>query len=164
MWRAIRSKTAARVEEEQHPYYKWVVVGIIWLVACLNYTDRMTIFSVFPVLKKELSLSDITLALIGSSFLWVYGIFSPVGGYFRGSLLAAQSHPAELAAFQWDHLCDWSRANGYRIDRAQVSFGHFGSGFPSASVGLYRQLPLRPDSFTRQQYCPERPDGRDRFR
>jgi len=61
--------------------YKWVVVGIIWLIACLNYTDRMTIFSVLPVLKKEMGLSDIGLALIGSSFLWVYGICSPVGGY-----------------------------------------------------------------------------------
>jgi MFS family permease len=61
--------------------YKWVVVAIIWLIACLNYTDRMTIFSVFPVLKREMALSDVALALLGSSFLWVYGFFSPIGGY-----------------------------------------------------------------------------------
>ena len=66
---------------ESNRYYKWVVVGMVWMIACLNYTDRMTIFTVFPVLKKELFLSDITLALIGSSFLWVYAIFSPIGGY-----------------------------------------------------------------------------------
>jgi MFS family permease len=41
----------------------------------------MTIFSVFPVLKREMALSDVALALLGSSFLWVYGFFSPVGGY-----------------------------------------------------------------------------------
>ena len=69
------------MDAESHPYYKWVVVAMVWLIACLNYTDRMTIFTVFPVLKKELFLSDITLALIGSSFLWVYGMFSPLGGY-----------------------------------------------------------------------------------
>jgi len=56
-------------------------VGVMWLIACLNYTDRMTIFSVFPVLKNEMGLTDIGLALIGSSFLWVYAVFSPVGGY-----------------------------------------------------------------------------------
>lgn len=67
--------------EDPNRRYKWVVVGMIWLIACLNYTDRMTIFSVFPVLKQQLSLSDITLAWIGSSFLWIYGVFSPVGGY-----------------------------------------------------------------------------------
>ena len=62
-------------------YYKWVVVGLLWLVACLNYADRMTIFSVFPLIKKELVLSDIVLALLGSTFLWTYGACSPLGGY-----------------------------------------------------------------------------------
>ena len=69
------------ISEDPNPYYKWVVVWMVWLIACLNYTDRMTIFTVFPVLQKQLLLSDITLALIGSSFLWVYAVFSPIGGY-----------------------------------------------------------------------------------
>jgi MFS family permease len=64
-----------------NPYYKWVVVAAMWVIACLNYTDRMTIFSVLPVLKNEMGLSDIGLALLGSAFLWVYAVFSPVGGY-----------------------------------------------------------------------------------
>jgi MFS family permease len=68
-------------ETDPNPYYKWVVVGVMWLIACLNYTDRMTIFSVFPVLQKEMGFSNVGLALLGSSFLWVYAIFSPVGGY-----------------------------------------------------------------------------------
>ena len=54
---------------------------MIWLIACMNYTDRMTIFTVFPALKKEKGLSDIGLALIGSTFLWAYAIYSPNGGY-----------------------------------------------------------------------------------
>ena len=62
-------------------YYKWVVVAVIWVIACLNYTDRMTIFSMLPALRSEMGLSDIGLALLGSSFLWVYAVFSPVGGY-----------------------------------------------------------------------------------
>jgi MFS transporter, Spinster family, sphingosine-1-phosphate transporter len=62
-------------------HYKWIVVGLLWLVACLNYTDRMTIFSVFPLIKKEMGASDIALALLGSTFLWAYGACSPLGGY-----------------------------------------------------------------------------------
>jgi MFS family permease len=72
---------SARFETDSHPYYKWVVVGVMWLIACMNYTDRMTVFSVFPVLQKQMGLSNIGLALIGSSFLWVYAVFSPIGGY-----------------------------------------------------------------------------------
>jgi MFS family permease len=75
------SARAEQLETNPNPYYKWVVVGVMWLIACLNYTDRMTIFSVFPVLQKQMGLSNIGLALIGSSFLWVYAVFSPVGGY-----------------------------------------------------------------------------------
>jgi MFS family permease len=56
-------------------------VGLLWLVATLNYADRMAIFSVFPLLKKEMGVSDIVLALLGSSFLWVYGASSPLGGF-----------------------------------------------------------------------------------
>ena len=60
---------------------KWVVVGVIWVIALLNYADRMTIFSVFPVLKSEMGFSDVGLALLGSTFLWTYAICSPLGGY-----------------------------------------------------------------------------------
>jgi MFS family permease len=69
------------MDENPNPYYKWVVVAVMWFIACLNYTDRMTIFSVLPVLKREMGFTDIALSLLGSTFLWVYGIFSPVGGY-----------------------------------------------------------------------------------
>jgi MFS transporter, Spinster family, sphingosine-1-phosphate transporter len=69
------------MSENPSPHYKWVVVAVMWLIACLNYTDRMAIFSVLPVLKQEMGFTDIALSLLGSTFLWVYGICSPVGGY-----------------------------------------------------------------------------------
>lgn len=75
------SAKPSQPEQSSHPGYKWVVVAVIWVIACLNYTDRMAIFSMFPVLKKEMAITDIRLALIGSSFLWVYAVFSPAGGY-----------------------------------------------------------------------------------
>ena len=38
--------------------YKWVVVALLWLVTTLNYIDRMTIFTVFPLIKRELGLQE----------------------------------------------------------------------------------------------------------
>jgi MFS family permease len=75
--------------------YKWLVVAVMWFIACLNYADRMTIFSVLPVLKREMGFSDVALSMLGSTFLWVYGLCSPVGGYLgdryprRGVILAS---------------------------------------------------------------------------
>ena len=61
--------------------YKWLVVALLWVVALLNYLDRQVIFAVFPLLKTELNVSSLELGLLGTSFLWVYGLLSPLGGY-----------------------------------------------------------------------------------
>src|SRR5579862_3730438 len=60
--------------------YKWSVVAMLWWIAFFNYADRQAIFSVFPLLQKQMRLSDLQLGLLGSSFAWVYGSFAPVAG------------------------------------------------------------------------------------
>ena len=62
------------------PAYKWYVVAMLWWIAFFNYADRQAIFSVFPLLKRELHLSTVQLGLLGSSFAWVYGLSAPVAG------------------------------------------------------------------------------------
>lgn len=61
--------------------YAWVIVGLLWVVALLNYLDRQIIFSVLPLVKTELNLSNIQLGLLSTVFLWVYGFLSPFAGY-----------------------------------------------------------------------------------
>jgi MFS family permease len=61
--------------------FSWWLVALLWVAALLNYLDRQVIFSVFPLLQKEFRLDDIQLGLLGTAFLWVYGILSPVAGY-----------------------------------------------------------------------------------
>src|SRR6185436_6905971 len=60
--------------------YKWWVVTMLWFVCFFNYADRQAIFSVFPLLKSEMSLSDVELGIVGSSFMWVYAGFGPLAG------------------------------------------------------------------------------------
>ncbi len=62
-------------------FYPWLLVALLWVVALLNYLDRQVIFSVFPLVKADLAVSDVQLGLLGTAFLWVYGILSPFGGY-----------------------------------------------------------------------------------
>jgi MFS transporter, Spinster family, sphingosine-1-phosphate transporter len=61
--------------------YKWALVALLWVVAVLNYVDRQVIFSVFPLVQKEMDVSNVQLGLLGTAFLWVYGLLSPFGGY-----------------------------------------------------------------------------------
>jgi MFS family permease len=60
--------------------YKWTVVGLLWFVCLCNYADRQAIFSVFPLLKAEMHLSDVQLGYIASSFMWVYAAAAPFAG------------------------------------------------------------------------------------
>ena len=62
------------------PNYRWYVVGMLWFTGFLNYADRQAIFSVFPLLEKELGLDSVQLGLLGSSFALVYGICAPFAG------------------------------------------------------------------------------------
>src|SRR6266545_1274468 len=61
--------------------YRWALVALLWVVALLNYLDRQVIFAVFPLLEGELHVSGVQLGLLGTSFLWVYGMLSPFGGW-----------------------------------------------------------------------------------
>jgi MFS family permease len=63
------------------PRYKWILIGVLFLAASLNYADRGALTAVFPLLRKDLGMSDLALAAIGSFFLWSYALFSPLAGY-----------------------------------------------------------------------------------
>lgn len=61
-------------------HYKWYVVAMLWWIAFFNYADRQAIFSVFPLLKKEFTLDQVQLGLLGSAFAWIYGLSAPFAG------------------------------------------------------------------------------------
>jgi MFS transporter, Spinster family, sphingosine-1-phosphate transporter len=56
------------------------LLAFMWGAYFLNYCDRQAIFSMFPVLRSDLGLTDTQLGLTGSIFLWVYGIGCPIAG------------------------------------------------------------------------------------
>nr|HPO08894.1 MFS transporter [bacterium] len=60
--------------------YKWAVVVMLWFICFFNYADRQSIFSVFPLLKTEVGLTDVQLGLVASAFMWVYAGFGWIAG------------------------------------------------------------------------------------
>ena len=59
----------------------WRTVGLLWLVALLNYLDRLMITSMRDPLKADIAMTDAQFGLLTSVFLWTYGVCSPIGGY-----------------------------------------------------------------------------------
>lgn len=60
--------------------YRWQVVGMLWWVCFFNYADRQAIYSVFPLLARDLQLGPVQLGLLGSAFAWVYAVAGPFTG------------------------------------------------------------------------------------
>jgi MFS family permease len=61
--------------------YRWWMVAMLWLVCFANYADRQAIFSIFPPLQQEFSLSRLQLGILGSAFMWVYALSGPLAGW-----------------------------------------------------------------------------------
>jgi MFS transporter, Spinster family, sphingosine-1-phosphate transporter len=61
--------------------YAWLVVGLLWVVAMLNYLDRLMITSMREWIVADIPMSDARFGLLTSLFLWIYGLVSPVGGF-----------------------------------------------------------------------------------
>jgi MFS family permease len=59
---------------------KWAVVALLWFVCFFNYADRQAIYSIFPLLKTEMGLTDVQLGIVGASFMWVYAAAAPLAG------------------------------------------------------------------------------------
>jgi MFS family permease len=53
---------------------------MLWTICVFNYADRQAIFSVFPLLEREMQLTPVELGLLGSAFAWVYGLMAPLAG------------------------------------------------------------------------------------
>ncbi|SEB78217.1 MFS transporter [Terriglobus roseus] len=61
--------------------YRWWLIAMLWCVCFCNYADRQAISSIFPLLRSDLSLSDLQLGIIASSFMWMYAVAGPVAGW-----------------------------------------------------------------------------------
>lgn len=66
--------------------YAWIVVALLWVTVVLNYVDRQALFSVFPLIRGDLGLSNLQLGLLSSVFLWAYGLVSPFLGFLGDRL------------------------------------------------------------------------------
>ncbi len=63
-------------------YYPWVVVGLLWFVALLNYMDRQILSTMRPTMAQDITAlqSATVFGNLMAVFLWIYGFMSPVAG------------------------------------------------------------------------------------
>jgi MFS family permease len=83
--------------------YRWQIVGMLWFICFFNYADRQAIYSVFPLLERDLHLSPLQLGLLGSAFAWVYAVAGPLAGMLVDRI---SKKTAILAGLEvWSIIC-----------------------------------------------------------
>lgn len=67
---------------EKSRIYPWVVVGLLWVVALLNYMDRQMLSTMRDAMQIDISdlESAVNFGRLMAVFLWIYGLMSPVAG------------------------------------------------------------------------------------
>ncbi|SFU85174.1 MFS transporter [Alicyclobacillus macrosporangiidus] len=80
--------------------FRWVIVGLIFLIGALNYADRAAFSVAAPMISKEFHLDAVQMGLILGSFSIGYALFNFVGGY-----LADRFGPRKVMA---GALAGWS--------------------------------------------------------
>ena len=127
---------------------------MLWLISFFNYADRQAIFSVFPLLEREMHLTTVQLGLLGSAFAWVYGLGAPfagmivdrvrrktaiLGGLQAWSLICM----ATVLSANFKHLFFWRAAEGlgetfyYPASMSLISDYH-GRETRSRAMGLHQ--------------------------
>ncbi len=136
------------------PNYKWWVVAMLWLISFFNYADRQAIFSVFPLLEREMNLTPVQLGLLGSAFAWVYGLGAPFAGMIvdrvrRKTAILGGLHAwsvicmATVLSSNFRHLFFWRAAEGlgetfyYPASMSLISDYH-GRDTRSRAMGLHQ--------------------------
>ena len=73
---------------QEKKYYPWLVVGLLWFVALLNYIDRQMLSTMKPSMMVDIAELQ-TAANFGrlmAIFLWIYALMSPVSGVIADRL------------------------------------------------------------------------------
>lgn len=62
--------------------YPWIVVGLLWIVALLNYMDRQMLSTMRDAMQIDISEleSAVDFGRLMAIFLWIYGLVSPFAG------------------------------------------------------------------------------------
>jgi MFS family permease len=116
---SLETATQANATEGR---WKWYTIGLLWFVFLFNYADRQAIFSIFPLIKTELQLTDVQLGVLGACFMWVYALCGPFTGWLTdrisrktlilGSLIFWSAVTGATALTHTFHEMVWCRALG----------------------------------------------------
>lgn len=92
----------------------WLVVGLLFVVGCLNYLDRIMITTMRTSIVAAIPMTDAQFGLLTSVFLWIYGLLSPFAGYLADRY--SRSRVIIISLFVWS-LVTWLTVHAHNFQQ-----------------------------------------------
>ena len=92
----------------------WLVVGLLWVVGCLNYLDRVMITTMRGSIKEAIPMTDAQFGLLTTVFLLVYAVLSPFAGFLADRFNRSRVIVGSL--FVWS-LVTWLTSHAKTYDQ-----------------------------------------------
>lgn len=80
----------------------WLIVALLWVVALLNYLDRLMITTMHDSLVAAIPMNEKQFGLLTSVFAWVYGVLSPFAGFLADRF--SRSRVILVSLFVWSGM------------------------------------------------------------
>lgn len=114
----------------------WTIVGLLWVVALINYLDRQLIVTMPGPIKADLRLGDEKFGLLSSVFLWIYGICSPAAGYWADRIGKRRVILASLVIWSFATFASGLAASFGGMLAARATLGVSEAFYMPAAVSL----------------------------
>jgi len=114
----------------------WIIVGLLWVVAVLNYLDRQLIANMVQPIRDDLQISNAEFGLFQTVFLLVYGVCSPFAGYLADRVGRKPVIVASLAIWSAATLLTGFVTEYWQMITARVLLGVSEAFYMPAAVAL----------------------------
>ena len=114
----------------------WLIVGLLWMVAFLNYLDRVMITTMGPSLKQAIPMTDAQFGLLTTAFLLIYAVLSPIAGFLADRF--SRSLVIIVSLIVWS-VITWLTAHAKTYDQllaTRLAMGISEACFMPASLAL----------------------------
>jgi MFS family permease len=158
---AAEKRVKTGIISDRIPSYSWYALGLLTIVYILNFLDRTLIYILFTPIKKELLLSDLQLALLGTtSFVIFYTLMGIPFGKMADRVVRKNMIAIGLAVWSIFSGLTGFADNFWTIFlcRVMVGVGEATLG-PAAFSLLSDYFPLRMRATVQAIYCAAIPLG-----
>jgi MFS family permease len=110
----------------------------------LNYVDRQVVFSIFPLLRRDLGFSDAQLGAAGTLFTWTYSLVMPVSGRLADIFPRAKLVILSLLLWSIATLATGLSTSVGLFLASRIAMGLCESLYVPAAIGLIAQAHSGP--------------------